>query len=125
MRQVGRLGGLALAALFAFGGCDGSSGAPPASTSTEQAKAKGKVTYKGKPLANVEVKFNPANVNRRSAATVTAATGDDGSYELTSLVGENTVSLGGAAVSKNAALNYFTKPVELKAGENSVDLDIP
>lgn len=123
MRQVGRLGGLALAALFILGGCD--SGAPPASSSTEQAKVKGKVTYKGKAMAKVEVKFNPANVNRKSAPTATATTGEDGTYEITTLVGENTITLGGPAVSKNAALGYFSKTTDLKGGDNPLDLDIP
>jgi hypothetical protein len=126
MTQVGRLGGLILAAFFTFGGCDGSGGgASPVSSSTDQAKAKGKVTYKGKPLAKVEVRFNPANVNRKSASTVTAMTGDDGTYTITSLVGDNIVTLSGATVSKNPSLSYFTKLVDLSAGENSVDVDVP
>ncbi len=124
MRQAGRLGGLALAALMALGGCDGS-GAPAASSSTEQAKVKGKVSLKGKPLAKVEVTFNAANVNRKSAPSVSATSADDGTYELTSLVGDNTVSLGGAAASKNGQLTYFSKSVNLKGGENTFDIDIP
>jgi hypothetical protein len=126
MTQVGRLGGLILAAFFTLVGCDGSGGGGSSvSSSTEQAKAKGKVTYKGKPLAKIEVRFNPANVNRKSAATVTATTKDDGSYEITSLVGDNIVSLTGGVVSKNPSLTYFSKPVDLTAGENSIDIDVP
>jgi len=125
MRQVGRLGGLALAVLLALGGCDGS-GAPSASSSTAQAKAKGKVTLNGKPLAKVEVRFNAANVNRKTAPTATAIAGDDGSYEVTTLVGENMISLGGPEVSKHSKqLTYFSQSANLTAGENKVDLDIP
>jgi hypothetical protein len=125
MTQVGRLGGLILTVFFTFGGCDASGGGSTASSSTEQAKAKGKVTYKGKPLANVQVLFNPANVNRASAALVTATTGADGSYEITSLAGGNVVTLRGASVSKDPSLTYFSKPVDLSTGENSVDVDVP
>jgi hypothetical protein len=125
MTHVGRLGGLILTVFFTLGGCDGSGGGSTASSSTEQAKAKGKVTYKGKPLANIEVVFNPVNVNRASAALVTATTGADGSYEITSLAGGNAVSLRGASVSKNPSLTYFSKPVDLTAGENSIDIDVP
>ena len=125
MRQAGRPGGLALAVLLslAFGGCDGP---PRASSSTEQAKVKGKLTLQGKPLAKVEVRFNAANINRKSAPMATAVAGDDGSYELTTLVGANMISLGGAALSKQSKkLAYFNKSVDLTAGENTVDLPIP
>ena len=125
MRQIGQVGGLALAVCLTLGGCDGSGGAPTASSSTAQAKVKGTVTQKGKPLAKVDVKFNPANVNRKSAPSVTATTGDDGSYEITTLVGENTVSLGGAAMSKDAKLMYFSKTIDVKAGDNPFDITFP
>lgn len=126
MRRAEWWDGIVLAGLLAVAvaGCDGS-GAPPASSSSEQAKVTGKVTEKGKPLAKIEVRFNAANINRKSAPTVTAMTGEDGSYTITSLVGQNSVTLGGAAASKNSRIAYFSKPVELKAGENTVDIDIP
>ena len=123
MTQVGRLGGLALAAVFAFGGCG--SGAPPASSSTEQATVKGKVTYKGNPLAKVEVRFNPANINRKTAAVVTATTGDDGAYTISTLVDENIITLGGAVATSNPTINYFMLKVDVKPGENTVDLPVP
>ena len=126
MRQVGRPGGLALAVLLAlvFGGCG--SGAPPASSSTEQAKVKGKVTLKGNPLGKVEVRFNASNINRKSAPAAMAVTNDDGSYEITTFVGENTITLGGAALSQHSKdLTYFNKSVDVQSGENTVDIDIP
>jgi 5-hydroxyisourate hydrolase-like protein (transthyretin family) len=126
MRQFGRIGGLVVAVLFTLGGCG--DGPPPASSSTEQAKVKGTVSHKGKPVADVEVRFNAANVNRKSAPTATATTKDDGSYEVTTLVGENTVSLGGAGLAKlkDAKAAYFSKPIDVKAGENPpFDIDAP
>jgi hypothetical protein len=125
MKWFGRLGGLALATLFALGGCDGSGGAPPASSSTEKATVKGKVTVKGKPLAKADVRFNAANINRKTGAIASTTTGDDGSYEVTTLVGENAVTLGGAAPAKDAKLMYFSKTIDVKAGDNPFDIDIP
>lgn len=126
MRRLGRAGGFALAALFALGGCGGS-GTPAASSSTEKATVKGKVTRQGKPLAKVEVRFNAANINRKSAPTATATTKDDGSYEVTTLVGENSVQLAGAAAnSKDAKINYFSKSLDVKSGENPpFDIEAP
>lgn len=123
MVRTGRLGGLAVAVLLAISGCG--DGAPPATSSTEQVKVKGAVTHKGKPVPKVEVRFNPANVNRRSAASVTATSGDDGKYELSTLVGENTVSLTGAVTTKNPALAAYTRSVDLKAGDNTIDIEVP
>ena len=126
MRQVGQIGGLALAALFTLGGCG--EGPPPSSSSTEQAKVKGKVSHQGKPLPNVEVRFNAANVNRKSAPTVTATTKDDGSYEISTLVGGNSVSLGGEGLAKlkDSKAGYFSKPIDVKPGENPpFDIDVP
>jgi hypothetical protein len=126
MRQIGRPGRLVPAVLLALalGGCG--SGSAPASSSTEQVKVKGKLTVQGKPLAKVEVRFNAANINRKSAPTATAVTGDDGSYEVTTLGGDNTITLGGEAMSRQSKrLAYFNKSVDLQAAENTVDLPIP
>ena len=123
MSRIKWAGVPALAAILATLGCG--DGAPSASSSTEQANVKGAVTYKGKPMPKIGVTFNPANVNRKSAPTVTATAADDGTYQLSTLVGENTVSLVGPAASKDAALSYFSKAVDLKAGDNTVNIDIP
>jgi hypothetical protein len=126
MRQVGRTGGLALALLFALavGGCG--DGAPPASSSLEPATVKGKVKQRGNPLAKLEIRFNAANINRKSAPEAMAITNDDGSYEVTTVVGENTITFTGPAVSKySKQLIYFNKAVDLQAGENTVDIEVP
>jgi hypothetical protein len=125
MRHFERLCGLSLAILVVVVGCDGSGGAPPASSSAEQVKVKGKVTHQGKPLAKVEVRYNPANVNRKTAPTASATTGEDGSYELTTLLGENVISLNSSVARKDVKLTTFNKAVDLKPGDNSGDLDVP
>ena len=120
-----RLSALCLAVTFACCGCGATSGAPPASSSTTQAKVKGKVTLNGKPLAKAEIRFNPANVNRKTAPTATATIGGDGSYEATTLVGENTVTLGGPVLRKNVQIQYTARTLDVKEGENTFDLPLP
>jgi hypothetical protein len=112
---------LLAAVLFCFG-CGGSLGNSEASSSRTVASVKGKVIFKGKPLAKAEIRFNSANINRKSAATATATIGDDGSYEVSTLVGHNIVTLGGRALGKNTRLQYTVKSFEVKEGENTFDV---
>ncbi|HEY2158830.1 MAG TPA: hypothetical protein VGH33_24575, partial [Isosphaeraceae bacterium] len=116
---------LILTASLGSCGCTGSGGAPSASSSITQARVKGRVTLKGKPLARAEIRFNPANIHRRTAPTATATTGDDGAYEVTTLVGENTVTLGGRALGKKAQSQYTAKTLDVVEGENTFDLPLP
>jgi hypothetical protein len=89
------------------------------------ARVKGKVSFNGRPLAKAEIRFNSANVNRKSAPTATATIGVDGTYEVTTLVGENIVTLGGRALRKDTRLQYAAKRVEVKEGDNTFDLRLP
>jgi hypothetical protein len=120
-----RLLALLLAGSLTGFGCDGSSGAAAASSSTTEATVRGKVTVNGKPLARAEIRFNPANVRRRAAPMATGMTGADGSYEVTTLVGENTVTLGGRALRKNIRLQYTAKTLVVMEGENTFDVQLP
>jgi hypothetical protein len=80
---------------------------------------------KGKPLARVEIHFNPANVNRKTTSMATATTGTDGNYEVTTLVGQNIVTLGGRPLRKSAQLQYTTKTLDVREGENTFDVQLP
>jgi hypothetical protein len=115
--------GVAIATLVFLGGCG--SGAPPASSSKTTAQVKGRVTLQGKPLKDVEVQFNPSNINRPTAAKVTTKVGADGNYEITTLVGENVVTLGGSGVGNNPQVQYFSKMLDVQGGTNSFDIAIP
>jgi hypothetical protein len=117
--------GIVFAIALACCGCGGSIGAPTASSSTTEAKVKGVVTRSGKPLAKAEIRFNPANVHRKTAPMAMATTGPDGRYEVTTLVGENAVSLGGRTVRKNTELQYTAKVLDVQEGENTFDLRLP
>jgi hypothetical protein len=90
-----------------------------------EATVRGKVTQNGKPMPRAEIRFSPANINRKTASTVIARTSADGTYEVSTLVGENTVSLGGRAPRKNARLQYTARTLDVKEGENTFDLNLP
>ncbi|WP_422928421.1 hypothetical protein [Singulisphaera sp. PoT] len=109
--------------LLATAGCAGNS-APAASSSMEQAQVKGKVTLGGKALGKVQVRFNPANTNRKTAPTAIAETNQDGTYELTTLRGENAVSVGGKPLVKKPQYQYFSKTFDVQSGSNSFDIEL-
>lgn len=113
---------LLLATAVACCGCDFGGSTPLASSSTTRAKVRGKVTFKDRPLAGVDIQFNPSNVNRPSVATARASIDKDGHYEVTTLVGDNTVTLSGPALRKNTRLQYTARTVDVKEGENTFDL---
>ena len=50
----------------------------------------------------------------------------DGTFEGTTLVGQNAARILGPAVTKDPSLGYATKSVDVKPGDsNSFDLDFP
>jgi hypothetical protein len=110
------------AALFVGWGCG--SGTPPVSSSTEEVTVQGTVTVKGKPLTKGEITFDPSNINRRDAKLNTAKIGSDGTYTLKTLVGENTVRVGGPQVNKDPALATNQVIVDIKSGENTIPIDV-
>ena len=115
------LSALSLVVTLACGGCVASNGA---SSSMAQAKVRGKVTLKGKPLTRAEIRFNPANVYRKNVPTAAATLGGDGSYEVTTLIGENTVTLSGRALGKNTQLQYTARSLDVKEGNNTFDVPL-
>ena len=76
---------------LAVAGCG--SGVPYAESSRTEARVAGRVTAAGKPLTKGQVIFDPANINRRSEPARTGAIGKDGTYEVTTLIGSNRVSV--------------------------------
>ncbi len=113
-----------LAALLGLAGCGGS-GAPAVSGSSTEVTVSGTVTYKGKPVTEGEIVFDPANINRRDAPMATAPIGADGAYTIKTLEGENTVSFRTPAISKKdftaASASYV---YEAPAGESTKDFEI-
>ncbi len=105
--------------LISSWGCGGD--VPGVSSSLTEAKVSGKVTIKGQPAKQGNVTFNPANVNRKVGSRTAPI--KDGTYEITTLVGGNAVSVDGTK--DPAAGAYNTKNFDVPAGSSTLDLDLP
>lgn len=125
MRGVPPLAALGVA-LFLAGCGDSATGVPASAStaSTAEAKVSGTVKVGGK-LANAgQVRFNPDNVNRKVGSRH-ANIGADGRYEITTLVGTNTVSLAGKAAKDSPKAAYYSRPFDVQPGTNTFDIDAP
>ncbi|WP_165066730.1 hypothetical protein [Paludisphaera rhizosphaerae] len=103
-------------------GCD--NGAPPVSTSTEEAPVHGTVKLHGKPLASGEVQFDGNNVSRKGVGLRSLKI-VDGKYEGKSLVGGNLVSFRSEAFAKDRGAAGVSKEVDVKTGDNTFDFELP
>jgi len=118
-------GWLALALLAGYG-C-GNPDAPPVSGSLEEATVKGTVRVRGKPVTSGVVSFRCSNINRPTATTREAKINKDGTYTITTLVGENFVEVSSKDVfsSKTPELIENEQMVRIQSGENNLDINIP
>lgn len=118
-----RLGALAAAALLSAGaGCGG--GRPSVDTGTEEVMVSGKVTLNGKPTTGT-ISFDPSNVERKDAPARSTEINEDGSYTISTLVGQNRVSFSGPEISKDPEILNAAYMRDLKPGENTLNFDLP
>jgi hypothetical protein len=103
-------------------GCGG--GTPSISSSTLEVTVKGTVTIKGKPATTGEVVFDPSNINRKAATSRSAKIADDGSYAITTMVGENMVTVQGPTVNQSG-LTRNRKQYDVKSGESTLAIELP
>jgi hypothetical protein len=115
---------LASTLTIAAWGCDGGS-APSAEGSLTEAKVHGKVSARGKPVTEGEVVFNAANAARKDVPAHPAPINKDGTYEVTTLVGRNSVRISGPAVEKDPQLGYAALTYDVKSGDNTFDIELP
>ena len=121
-RRAGRIaaGGVLLALL----GCGGES-PPSVSSSTEEVTIHGSITYKGKAVSEGEIAFDPTNIQRKTAKVVSAKIGQDGSYTIKTLAGENAVSFRLPTLGRqDPALGYLTIQFVAASGDNIRDFDL-
>jgi hypothetical protein len=116
---------LAVCLLLAISGCDEHAGAPPVSTSIEEADVSGVVKLRGKPLNNGTVNFHSANI-RRATQDRSAKIGADGSYSIKAYLGQNNVSVEASELmsAKNRQFRGFEQDVDVQTGSNKIDIDI-
>jgi hypothetical protein len=125
MRFRNHAGWVAVALLVA-GGCGGEhAGAPPVSTSTEEADVTGVVKVRGKPVTNGTVTFHSANIGRATRDR-TVPIKKDGTYSLKAYVGQNTVSVDckELASPKNREFRDFEALLDIQSGSNTKDIEI-
>jgi len=109
---------------LAGGGCG--SGAPYAESSTTEATVTGRVTSEGKPVTKGQVIFDPTNINRRKETPHMADIRKDGTYEVTTLIGDNRVTLAiPSRPKKKAGTRIFQKVYDVKVGTNTFDIEAP
>lgn len=107
-------------------GAAGCSGAPAVSTSKTEAKVRGKVVIRGKPATKGLVWFDPANYRRKDALARSAEISKDGTYEITTLIGENSVRYEGPATANSRELDGLIQGYDVKdAPDNQFDLILP
>ena len=91
--------------------------------STAESKVTGTVTVHGKAMSEGEVVFAPLNPKRKGAGPKSASIKKDGRYEVTTLVGQNVVRIKGPLLKKEPTLGYASKTVDVKSGDNTIDLE--
>lgn len=109
----------ATAGLAAAWGCSG--GAPAVDTSTAEATVSGKVSFSGKTATKGTVVFDPSNYKRKDASPRSAEIGADGSYTVTTLVGQNQVSVNSPEL-KNS--DYPPIEFDVQSGDNTFDIEV-
>ncbi|HEX3449017.1 MAG TPA: hypothetical protein VHS97_12235 [Isosphaeraceae bacterium] len=107
-------------------GCGLSDGAPPVSSSLEEATVKGTVRVRSKTVNNGQIAFHSANVSRPNAAIREVPIAKDGTYSITTLVGANTVEVDCNELRdpKTRRRLQHNLAFDVQAGENTFDIDI-
>jgi hypothetical protein len=83
------------------------------------------VIAQGKPIIKGQVVFDPANVNRPREPARTAEIRKDGTYEVTTLIGENRVTVAIPGRSRKAGAPYFQQIFNVQAEGNTFDITVP
>jgi len=111
-----------LAALMPLVGCG--DGPPSVSGSTSEATVHGTVKYKGQPVSDGTIAFDPTNINRKGAPIASAPIGKDGTYTIKTLVGPNSVSVQLPTQAKSdPGIAMYAVGYEVPSGDSTLDVD--
>jgi hypothetical protein len=122
-RLTARAGLVGVVCGLTAGGCG--SGAPYAESSRTQATVSGRVTAQGKPVTKGQIIFDPANVNRPTEPARTTELRADGTYDVTTLIGANRVTVAIPGRAAKAGFPYIQRSFDVKTGSNTFDVEIP
>ena len=116
----------ALLALFCGLTAEGcGSGVPYAESSKTEATVSGRITSAGGPVTKGQVIFDPTNVNRPKETARTAEIRKDGTYEVTTLIGANRVTVAIPGRVTKTGFPYVQKTCDVQSGTNTFDIAIP
>jgi hypothetical protein len=113
---------VALACTLPSVGCG--SGVPYAESSLTEAVVSGRATAERKPVTKGQVIFDPPNINRRNERARMAELRPDGSYEVTTLIGENRVTVAIPAARTKGRFPYNQRTHDVKKANNNLDLEL-
>jgi hypothetical protein len=123
-RRVGAHAGLLAVLCGLAAGCR--SGGPHAESSRTEATVTGRVESSGKPITKGRVIFDPANISRPGEPARTAEIGPDGTYKITTLIGENRVMVAIPGWRSKAGALRVQQICDVKAGEeNTFHITVP
>jgi len=94
-------------------GLSGCNEKPSVVASNAEAKVTGTVKVMGKPMTSGTVTLDPSNFARENAGPRTGAIKSDGTFEVTTLVGKNTVLVTGPEITKNPGLGYANEIIDV------------
>ena len=100
-------------------------GAPHAESSLTEAPVTGRVLSEGKPITKGQVIFDPANINRPRETVRMADIGRDGSYKVTTLIGENRVTVVIPGRPRKPGTPYVQEICKVNPWENTFDITVP
>jgi hypothetical protein len=109
--------------LAAVSGCW--DGRPSVDTATTEATVSGTVKINGKSATKGTIRFDPSNYKRKDAKPASAPIGKDGSFTLTTLVGENAVSVSSPLVNADPKLSHNRQLIVVTDGSNTITVEVP
>jgi hypothetical protein len=115
-------------AIWSVGACGcGSPYTANATGSLEEVTLKGTIRVRGKPVTNGVVSFRSSNVKRPTAQTKEVPISKDGTYTVTTLVGQNFVEVSCKETlgPKNRDLIENEQMIKIESGQSALDITIP
>ncbi len=103
-----------------FAGCGGD--APAMSSSTEEGSVSGVIKFEGKPVTRGQVHFDPSSNVRKGAQARTATIAKDGTYSVSTLVGQNRVRFSGVTSKRDLSFEELGR--DIKSGTQTLDFDL-
>lgn len=121
------IAGMAAILLVAAVGCSSNPAASALTSSMEEATLHGTVRVKGKAVNNGTLSFRTAHVNRPNSPTKSVNINKDGSYSVTTVVGENYVEVTCKELNVKDAKKFrgTEQLIMVQSGDNAADIEVP